>query len=167
MQHHEYECQQKGSLMVWESSYSELEHCQSNVHDKFQILHLHDKIFYHPGSNCTGPIFSPPRDDLVLVSPNDRSRTINTWKWWALHKFDCLHSLLRLLLSLSILVCDLSFPHTFFSSIMFDFLLFLPRVKCKDPRKFLSGGEAQTKCGREKKWSKTTFAECRCEYLKY
>ena len=91
-------------------------------------------------SNCTGPIISPPRADLVLVSPNDRRRTIYTRKWWALKSFQ------------NVLKTTLT------SYILFQ------RVKCKDPRKFLDGN-AETKCGRDKKWSRTTFAECRCEWI--
>ena len=90
-------------------------------------------------SNCTGPIISPPRDDLVLVSPNDRRRTIYTRKRWALKNLKNV------------------------SKTTLTSYLFFQRVKCKDPRKFLDG-KAQTRCGRDKKWSRTTFAECRCEW---
>ena len=38
-------------------------------------------------SNCTGPIFLPPRDDLVLTDPNDRSRYVNKDKRWEVFPF--------------------------------------------------------------------------------
>ena len=43
-------------------------------------------------SNCTGPIFLPPRDDLVLTDPNDRSRNVNKDKRWGF--FHLFYSLL-------------------------------------------------------------------------
>ena len=88
---------------------------------------------YSLASNCTGPIFLPPRDDLVLTDPNDRSRNVNKDKRWEVYPF-------------------FSFPFS--------------RVKCKDPRKHLDGtndGTIQTRCTRDKKWSRTNFPECRCE----
>ena len=72
---HEYTCQQSGYEEVWASTYKELEHCQGKKHRyklTFQLQREHSLA-----SNCTGPIFLPPRDDLVLTDPNDRSRNVN------------------------------------------------------------------------------------------
>ena len=47
VKHHEYECQENDSEMVWESSYPELEHCQGDT-TNVKVMFTNNTHFKYP-----------------------------------------------------------------------------------------------------------------------